>query len=179
MNAGAAGEQKITAEVRRWLNDCVLGLSLCPYARVPYQSGRVRLVVIAGEKALAESLKHEVQHLQSDENTETTLLILASGLASFLDFNDRVGDFEDSFEESGVLDFQLVGFHPRYLFAGEAEDDPSHCTNRAPYPIVQILRAESVEKAAQEGDTSVIPERNIETLRSLSPSQLRSLFPWG
>ena len=51
MNVSAAHEQLVIADVDAWLRECVLNLSLCPYARAPYQAGRVRLAV-AGHDAL-------------------------------------------------------------------------------------------------------------------------------
>jgi hypothetical protein len=181
MNAGAVTEQTIVADVERWLHDCVLGLSLCPYARAPYRSGRVRFVVVQQHHALGKVLSGEIDMLQRSTavQIETTLMIVASGLVRFLDFNDVIGDLEDGLVQTGLAqEFQLVGFHPGYLFAGEAEDDPGQLTNRAPYPVVQLLRADSVAQAANEDDPLAIPERNVALLRSLSEAQLRSLFPW-
>ncbi|MEM7257358.1 MAG: DUF1415 family protein [Pseudomonadota bacterium] len=174
-------KQQAITDVECWLRDCVLDLSLCPFARVPWQAGRVQLVVMAANESLITGVEREIQQLTTDAaDTETTLLILPGRLQRFLDFNDCVGDLEDWLTASQLDQlFQLVGFHPQYLFAGEATDDASHFTNRAPYPIVQILRAASVAKAAEESDTLAIPQRNIDTLRSLSKEQLRALFPWS
>jgi len=170
--------QQIIAEVECWLNTCVLGLSLCPYARIPMQTGAVRLEVLRSEEALTESLLEEIKRLQESE-IETTLLIMRSGFEQFLDFNDCVGNLEDLLAHVGLDDeFQLVGFHPAYRFAGEAPNDPGNYTNRSPRPVFQILRAKSVAKAADDGDPYSIPQRNINTLRSLGTKQLRSLFPW-
>ncbi len=175
-----ANEHEIIATVEGWLRDCVLELSLCPYARVPYQAGRVRFV-IAPPDNIEASVDQEIQFLQSNNPAvETTLIIITSGLQDFLDFNDQLGDLEDHLYNSGQAEhFQLVGFHPGYLFAGEATDDASHFTNRAPYPVVHLLRADSVAKAVQQSDTLAIPEQNLKTLRALSSEQLRSLFPWS
>ncbi|PTB88202.1 DUF1415 domain-containing protein, partial [Pseudidiomarina aestuarii] len=52
-------------------------------------------------------------------------------------------------------------------FAGEPADDPANFTNRAPYPLLHILREGSVEKALQHyQEPESIPERNIEFARS-------------
>ena len=67
--------------------------------------------------------------------------------------------------------FQIVGFHPQYLFAGEDPSDPSHMTNRSPYPMIHVIRRQDMEKAiAAFGDTNQIPENNIKLLRSLYSS---------
>lgn len=180
MKTSAALEQQAIVAVDQWLRECVLDLSLCPFARVPYQAGRVRLQVISDAQSPDAALAQELGQLHNDTDIETTLMILLSRFPLFLDFNDYLGDLEDWLAASQHhQDFQLVGFHPQYQFAGEATDDASHFTNRAPYPIVQVLRAASVAKAAEDTDTMAIPERNIETLRALSKKQLRALFPWG
>jgi hypothetical protein len=49
-----------------------------------------------------------------------------------------------------------------------APDDVSNYTNRAPYPILHLLREDSVERAvAAFPDPDVIVERNIATLDKL------------
>lgn len=178
MNADNVSELRLIDDVQRWLDDCVLGLSLCPYARAPVLAKQVRFVVVKVEDDLVESLLAELRRLQQSD-AETTLLILGSGLDDFLDFNDLLGVLENWLHTVELeAEFQLVGFHPAYLFAGEAKDDPSNYSNRSPYPLLQILRAASVARVVENGDTQLIPQRNIKTLRSLSSTQLRSLFPW-
>lgn len=178
MNADVACKRP-KDDVERWLHDCVLGLSLCPYARVPLNAGKVQLRVVTDEYDLIESLPAELQNLQ-ESDTETTLLILSAGLEDFLDFNDRFGELEDWLDEVGLNEqFQLVGFHPAYLFAGAAADDPGNFANRSPYPVVQILRAASVASAIDNGGTLAIPTRNDATLRKLSSTELHALFPWA
>ena len=177
MNPGDADKQNIVKSVQGWLHSCVLGLSLCPYARVPLQRDEVRIAVYSGDQ-LAEGLEHEIRQLQDNPaHIETTLMVLASGLANFLDFNDCVGDIEDLLHDH-YPQFQLASFHPAFLFGGEPPEDASHYTNRAPYPIVQLLRVDSVTRAVEQGDTLAVPERNMQTLRSLDQSQLTELFPW-
>ena len=66
-------------------------------------------------------------------------------------------------------DYQLASFHPDYMFADSAYEDPANATNRSPYPMVHILRCADVEKAIdQYPDTLSIPQRNVELLRTLA-----------
>ena len=56
-------------------------------------------------------------------------------------------------------------------------DDVSNYTNRAPYPIVHVLREASIDRAvASFPDASVIYERNIETLEQLGVAGWQRLF---
>lgn len=170
------------ALVLRWLEQCVVGLSLCPYARAPIAAGQVRLVICQSSSVdFVQMLLHEAGTLKNlAGKVETTLLIAPSGFEDFLYFNDIIGIAEDALAEAELdLDFQLASFHPDYLFAEEATDDAAHFTNRAPYPVLQLLRVATVAKAVEGGDTLTIPQRNCRQLRSMSAASLRALFPWS
>ena len=173
------GSKKLVAQ---WLQQCVVGLSLCPYARAPVAAGRVGLTICpaATARALVAFVIDEARALLDSEEVETTLVIAPTGFEDFLYFNDVSGDVEDALAEADLdQDFQLACFHPDYLFATEDAHDAAHFTNRAPFPIVQLLRVSTVARAVDSGDTLLIPEHNIERLRSLAPAELRALFPWS
>jgi hypothetical protein len=60
--------------------------------------------------------------------------------------------------------------------ADAAPDDISHFTNRAPYPILHLLREESIDRAvAAFPDAALIYERNMETLRALGHAGWQAL----
>ena len=170
------------ALVQQWLEQCVVGLSLCPYARAPIAAGQVRLAVCQSAAVVdfVQLLLHEARGLSLSGDIETTLLIVPFGFEDFLFFNDIVGAAEDALVEAELeQDFQLASFHPDYLFAEEAADDPAHFTNRAPFPVMQLLRVATVAQAVDGGDTLAIPERNCQQLRSMPADRLRALFPWS
>ena len=69
--------------------------------------------------------------------------------------------------------YQLVGFHPRYQFAGTAVDDAENYTNRSPFPMLHILRESSVDRAVESStDAAQITDRNISTLNRLGVTEL-------
>ena len=79
---------------------------------------------------------------------ETTLIVHPFVLNDFLDYNDFSGWLvEDILEEQFEDHFQLATFHPQYQFAQTTKGDPSNKTNQSPYPMLHILRSESVEKS--------------------------------
>lgn len=184
--------QDVTNLVEKWLQDCVIGLSLCPYAKAPLAGGQVRIAVsrpskdqlkgpnpVTVEDCFLQNLEREIEQILESDVIETTLLVADGGFEDFLDFNDFVGYVEKQLSNQEVDEYlQLASFHPGYLFAGEDKQDASNFTNRAPFPIVQLLRVESVAGAADSGDTLEIPQRNIEKLRALDRGQLEGLFPW-
>jgi len=59
-------------------------------------------------------------------------------------------------------------FTRSYQFEGADPDDIENYTNRAPYPILHLLREDSIERAVQAfPDAEQIYERNQETLRRI------------
>lgn len=171
-------------QVQQWLEQAVIGLNLCPFARKPLSLGRVRFTVCNSRHAdqLLQTLHDELQLLAETptQQWETTLLIITEQLDDFLDFNDFL-DLADALLAQQDWDgiFQVASFHPRYQFAGTAADDVENFTNRAPYPILHLLREDSISAAVDSyPQVDEIPERNIRTLQTCSPAQLASLFPF-
>jgi hypothetical protein len=64
--------------------------------------------------------------------------------------------------------FQVASFHPQYLFAGSDENDASNYTNRSPFPMIHILREDSLTTAIDKHvDVDSIPENNIKNAQNL------------
>jgi hypothetical protein len=108
---------------------------------------------------------------------ETTLLIHPHVLTDFLDYNDFLDAADAEIASAGLEGvIQVASFHPDYVFAGVAADDPSHATNRSPWPLLHLLREESIDRAvAAYPDPDAIVERNLDTLRRLGPEGWRAL----
>ena len=161
------------AETRKWLEQIVIGLNLCPFAKAVYVKDQVRFVLsdATTPEALVEELAEELILLRDTpaEQIDTTLIVHPDALTDFLDYNDFLDNADAAIEAldlQGIL--QVASFHPQYQFAGAAPDDVSNYTNRAPYPTLHLLREDSVERAvAAFPDPDVIVERNIETLDKL------------
>lgn len=161
------------AETRKWLEQIVIGLNLCPFAKAVYVKDQVRFVLsdATTPEALVEELAEELILLRDTpaEQIDTTLIVHPDVLTDFLEYNDFLDNADAAIEAldlQGIL--QVASFHPQYQFAGVAPDDVSNYTNRAPYPTLHLLREDSVERAvAAFPDPDVIVERNIETLDKL------------
>lgn len=173
--------EEIIAATRTWLEKAVIGLDLCPFARAVYIRDQVRFVVSEADmpEALLADLVSELRTLaETDpEAIDTTLLIHPNVLEDFLDYNDFLDVAEAAVAELGLEgEIQVASFHPEYQFAGTEPDDVENYTNRSPYPILHLLREESVERAvAAFPDTAGIFEKNIETLRRLGHEGWRRL----
>ena len=168
-----AFEERVLADTRRWLERAVIGLNLCPFAKAVHAKHQIHYAVYhqADEAGLLDALLFEAAQLQAHEAAvrDTTLLIAPQALADFLDFNDFTGRAERRLARAGydgVL--QLASFHPKFQFAGSEEGDITNATNRSPYPILHLLREDSVSQAVDAfPDAAEIFERNIETLERL------------
>lgn len=164
---------EVIESTRRWLEKAVIGLNLCPFAKAVHTKKQVRYVVSTAETAsvLRQELAAELQTLQQSdpEVIDTTLLIHPWVLTDFLDYNDFLDVANATVAKLGLEgSIQIASFHPQYQFADTAADDISNFTNRSPYPILHLLREESIERAvAAIPEASDIFEKNIETMRRL------------
>jgi uncharacterized protein len=173
----------IVTQVEQWLDRVVIGLNLCPFAAEPRRQQQIRFQVSPSTNPsdLLADLQSELRHLSQRPATEleTTILIIPQSLEDFADYNDFL-DLADrllqQFNWEG--DFQIASFHPHYQFADTQPDDAENLTNRSPYPLLHILREDSVETALESyPNPELIPDRNIEQMRGLSAEEKRELFP--
>jgi hypothetical protein len=164
---------KVAGLTQLWLIRAVIGLNLCPFAKRVHVKRQVRYVVsVATEKAdIAAELETELRLLaEADpQRIDTTLLILPDALGDFYEYNDflNTGDrVLKGLHLRGVL--QIASFHPDYQFADAGPNDIENYTNRAPFPILHLLREDSIgEVLATYPDPEGIYQRNQETLRGL------------
>jgi uncharacterized protein len=181
-----AGEQAaVTAATVAWLEAAVIGLDLCPFARPVHAKKRIRYAVTSAEtpEALLEALLAELRTLaEADPGAiETTLLIHPRVFGDFLEYNDFLDVADAALDELSLVgEIQIASFHPQYQFEGSAPEDIENYTNRAPYPMLHLLREASIEKAvAAFPDARSIYKRNIATLRELGEEGWRRLFAEG
>ena len=173
-------DEEIIQSVRQWVETFVVGMNLCPFAKRELVKNRVRFVTTAATTAeqLLQVLQTELELLNADPSVETSLLIHPAVLQDFYDFNDFL-DCADSLlvdmELEGI--YQVASFHPDYQFGGTRSGDAENYTNRAPYPVLHLLREESLERViADYPDVDDIPERNIELMNSLGQDKLQALL---
>lgn len=177
-------EVAVIAEVRAWLCNVVIDLNLCPFASHPLQKNQVRFAVTdaTDDDAVFAFLEAEMQRLDAVPATdiETTLVIIPAHLQDFFDYNQCLQWAQRLLKRNGWVGvYQLASFHPEYCFWGADPDDAENLTNRAPYPIIHIIREASLERALSfVDDPESIPEKNKETVAALTDAERRSLFPW-
>jgi len=161
------------ADTRRWLEQAVIGLNLCPFAKAVHVKAQIHWAVYPSshEDALIDMLLAEARALAACDASvrDTTLLIAPNTLSDFLDFNDATARAERRLARAGFEGvLQLASFHPRFQFGGTEPSDIGNATNRAPYPTLHLLREDSVSRAVEAfPEAEAIFERNIETLETL------------
>ncbi len=197
-------DEQVTRRVSAWLDQAIIGLSLCPFAAVPRREGRVRISVSRAttfEAAVHDALEASWRLLEAPaddddvpgdprasgaegtgavrpDGAETTLIAFPDTASDFEDLLDLGATVEDLLARAGGAGLlQVITFHPDYRFEGEDPDDPGVWTNRAPVPLLHLLREDEVTRAVDtHPDTLGIPERNVRVLRELGLDRLRALW---
>lgn len=175
-----ADSTEAIARVRRWVKEIVIGWNLCPFAKREFVSERIQFQVsqATDQESLLLDLATEIERLDREQKVETTLLIHPRVLSDFADYNDFLALADEllaELEREGV--YQIASFHPDYQFHGTEPGDPENYTNRSPYPLLHLLREESMSLAVEKyPDVSEIPENNIELMNSYGKEKLVRVF---
>ena len=181
MSAQKLDDSRVLAQTRRWLERAVVGLNLCPFAKSVYVREQVHYVVYDGvdEVEFLALLRAQLAELEASDprQRDTTLLLAPLLCPEFLDFNAMLARAQRVLRKSGLVGvLQIASFHPGYVFADAAPEDMANYTNRAPFPMLHLLREESVSRAvAAYPQAQEIYGRNIATLRELGPDGWRLL----
>ena len=173
-------EVEVIERTKRWVSDFVVGLNICPFAKYPFDKDLIDYKVYDGidlEEGLTV-IASELSNLEIERPTEseTTLIILtelARTFEAYLDLLDQAEEVLVSLKLEGII--QIASFHPEYQFAGSAKDDISNHTNRSPYPMIHLLREDSVYEATQRHpNVDQIPEQNVQLLESMDADEVKS-----
>ena len=161
--------QQVIDRTKKWIIDVVIGCNLCPFAAnvVKLQSIFYKVEPSTDLNTCLDSFEYEMKRLDNDESIETCLLIFPNAFGKFDDYLDLLSLAEKQLEKKGYEGvYQVASFHPLYLFTGTDENDPANYTNRSIYPMLHLLREESIDKALENYKSPEnIPERNINFAR--------------
>jgi hypothetical protein len=169
-------------KTKTWVERFVIGLNLCPFAKKPFTQGRIRFILeeTTDLEKLAATFVEECLslHRTTAESIETTLLVHPNILADFYDYLDFVSIAESLLEQlelEGII--QVASFHPDYQFEGTAPNAPENYTNRSPYPMLHLIREESISYALTHWENpEQIPEINIEKMNELGLEGIRKVM---
>ena len=147
----------------------VIDLNFCPFASKALLKKSVRYIVLkdVGVKQSLEALVQEFEFLNDHEDIETTFIIFANDFVDFKVYLQLVKKAENTITKEdydGI--YQVASFHPDYCFDGSDSDDAANYTNRSIYPMLHVLREDSLTKAlALYPSPELIPEHNIALAR--------------
>ena len=185
--------ENVITNTQYWVKSTVIHYNLCPFAGAAFASDRVGFEVSTAttQEQLLEDCLLAIQQMLATprEELETSLLIHPYVMNDFSEYNDFLGVIDVLLEETELAGIvQVASFHPDYCFADSSENDAANFTNRSPYPMLHLLREDSISEAVDEWaerslDVELIPVRNIETLRKLGAdilaSQLKACYREG
>lgn len=170
---------RIISQTKKWITDVVIGCNFCPFAAREVKQNRVHYQVeFATEMSIClESFLRECIRLDIEKEIETVLLIFPNAFQAFNDYLVLVELAEKLLIEKNYEGiYQVASFHPLYQFAGSQADDAANYTNRSIYPMLHLLREESIEQALQRyPEPEQIPERNIHFAREKGLAYMKML----
>ena len=171
--------EEIIRQTRKWVNDVVAGCNFCPFVAREIRQNSIHYQV---EEAVdlpnsLQSLLNECKRMDTT-GIETVLLIFSKGFKKFDDYLELLALAEKLLKKEkyeGV--YQLASFHPNYVFAGAPPDDPANYTNRSVYPMLHLLREDTIEQALKHyPHPEKIPDRNIAFARNKGIDYMKSLL---
>ncbi len=172
-------EENIINQTKKWITDVVVGCNFCPFAAREIKANTVFYKIensIKTDECLYTFI-NECVRLDEDEKIETAFIIFPNGFKKFNDYLDLVSLAEKLLKKQkyeGV--YQVASFHPEYKFANSPANDAANYTNRAPYPMLHLLREERIEQALEHyKDPEKIPERNINFAREKGIEYMKML----
>jgi len=171
--------EQIINETKKWINDVVVGCNFCPFAAnaVKRLSVHYQVEDSISLSVCMDSFLQETARLDNERNIETSFLIFPNAFKNFDDYLDIVANAESALKQKGYEGiYQLASFHPLYLFAGTTEKDAANYTNRSVYPMLHLLREESIDKALENyTKPEDIPDRNINFAREKGLTYMKML----
>ena len=163
--AKPSAAETLIVQTKAWVERVIVQFNLCPFARreVEQQSIHYQVESSAEMPQQLQTLLGLCQLLDETPEIATALLILPEGVDDFYDYLQLVDYAERLLSMEGYEGvYQLATFHPEYQFADSEASAAANYTNRAPYPMLHLLREDGLTQAlASYNKPERIPERNI------------------
>ncbi|TPH15898.1 DUF1415 domain-containing protein [Litorilituus lipolyticus] len=173
-------EKSVINATKDWLEQVIIGLNFCPFAKKEFVQETIFYHVSSKGKtkaALVELLS-QFQYLKQHSEIETTLVIYQDSFRSFDNYLDLVDQANELLIDEGFEGiFQLASMHPEYCFADEDYDDASNFTNRSPFPLIHIIREDSMAKVLSHyKEPEKIPETNVNVAQAKGSDYFKQLL---
>lgn len=172
--------EKAEKATKNWIEQVVIDLNFCPFAKKPFLDNAIRIVADQNESDhnRLDALEAELKFLDQNASIATTLIVYPNEFIDFEHYLDWAAFCEDQLEVWGYEGvYQLATFHPNYRFDGTLENDPSNYTNRSPYPMLHLIREDDVEWARERHpNVESIPDTNIKKTTNLGIEKMREIL---
>eukprot|EP01041_Mallomonas_annulata_P012861 gene12861-27123_t len=179
-------EEFMTHVTRIWVYDFVHGYGMCPFAANILKNNSMSCKVMKSVESsmsaitndLSSKIITEAKIMKDSKDYETELLILPQ-LSDFESYLEMSNIIEETLEETNLDEYiQLATFHPLYQFQGTNIDDVENWSNRAPYPVIHLLRVTDVSAAIAKYPRPMdsIWQNNINTLKSLGNDGVQQIM---
>ena len=124
-----------------------------------------------------QAFLQECIRLDNNAGIATSLLIFTRAFPRFDNYLDMTAMAEELLQQQGYEGvYQVASFHPLYIFAGAPANDAANYTNRSIYPMLHLLREDSMEKALSGfPHPEKIPDRNIVFAREKGMEYMKQL----
>lgn len=179
ITANMPAQQDVIEQTKKWIQQVVVGCNFCPFAAREVKRGSIHYQVeeATDMKTCLERFMLECERLDNDASIETSFLIFPNGFEKFTDYLELVAMAEKLLKlhkYTGI--YQAASFHPLYRFSKTPANDAANYTNRSIYPMLHLLREESIEKALERyPDPEGIPERNTSFAREKGTAYMKML----
>ena len=160
-----ATTEQVINQTKKWINDVVIGCNFCPFAANVLKQQKVHYRVENSDSSALcmHAFSEETIRLDNEPGIETSFLIFPNAFKKFDDYLDIVSIAENLLKKNkyeGI--YQVASFHPLYRFENSSDTDAANYTNRSVYPMLHLLREESIDRALEHyRSPDNIPERNI------------------
>lgn len=162
---------KHTQIMVNWLNDVIISLDICPFAKNEFS----KIKIIEADFTFHKLEKTIESYIKKD-------------ITSAIFFNLSQITFEDLYSLSQRVqkslikkkkDFQLIAFHPRFQFQDTQFEDRINLVNRSPYPTLHLLSNKEIDKVSKDQNIGVkINNKNEQMLESMSDREIRKYFSY-
>ena len=168
-DVNAVADTTAILQTKAWLEQIVIGLNFCPFAKKEFVNNTIHYVDSQQTKIASaiDELASQFEHLANNPQLETSLVIYSHGFTDFEHYLELLDYSQDLLEDMGFEgEFQLASFHPDYCFADQSVDDVTNFTNKSPWPTLHIIREKSMSKVlATYKQPEQIPLNNMALAR--------------
>lgn len=157
--------------IKKWLEEVIIGLNICPFAREPYLKNQINFV-FSEVKDIEETVEAELKNLANDEFQ--TSLIITQGSILYYELVDLVDFLNGTLNTNNT--YQFIVFHPEFHFGDTPMNSRANLVNRSPYPLIHILKNSELDNLLNTEQAKMLSFQNEKSLNRLTNKELEKYF---